>query len=548
MGSRILRWIYERLGSRYPTAFIATELQSAWLITVGTIVMYTFYYDIPSRKLAPLMIVVLSLTGGTIAIAIVRIHHRLRPVREWIANRDADDPDLAARAWSAAVGLPIQIIRRDMFLPVVGVALPGSIAAVVIMKLAWTATLPIFAGAMIAIGYSGLLHYFAVEAGMRPILVDINRSLPPRLRMGVRALPLRLKLLGSLPLINVITGLIVAALSSNGGGGASLGFDVLVAVTVAFTISFELTALLSRSLLRPIRDLQKATEVVREGRYDVRVPITTADELGELGAAFNQMVAGLAEREQLREAFGTYLDEEVAEYILNEGMTAGGRTVDVSILFCDVLGFTQFASEADAQAVVSRLNALFEVIVPIISRHRGHVDKFVGDGLLAVFGAPEPLEDHADRAVLAAMEIAAVVNNPSSDLMRVGIGVNSGQVVAGSIGGAGRLNFSVIGDAVNVAARVEEATRELGDDVLITAETRDRLGYTVEVAPRGPQHLKGKEEPVELFAPVVRLRQAAEADGSSGAEIAESMPGGATDGAGLGRSTASGRLRTLPGR
>jgi class 3 adenylate cyclase len=545
MGARILTWLYRRLGSRYPSAFIIAELQTAWMITVGTIVMYTFYYDIPAGDLAPLLATVLALTGATISIAIVRIHRRLRPVRQWIGG-NREDPELAARAWSSAVGLPLAIVRHDMYLPIFGVALPGSVVAVAILGLAWTATLPIFAGAMIAIGYSGLLHYFAVEAGMRPVLVDINRSLPPRLRMGVRAFPLRLKLLGSLPLINVITGLIVAALSSNGGGGTSLGFDVLVATAVAFTISFELTALLSRSLLRPIRDLQKATEAVREGRYDHQVPITTADELGELGAAFNQMVAGLAEREQLREAFGTYLDEEVAEYILSEGITAGGRKVDVSILFCDVLGFTQFASEADAQEVVSELNKLFEVIVPIIARHRGHIDKFVGDGLLAVFGAPERLDDHADRAVLAATEIAEAVNGPGSDMMRVGIGVNSGEVVAGSIGGAGRLNFSVIGDAVNVAARVEEATRALGDDVLITAETRTRLGYTVEVAPRGPQQLKGKEEPVELFAPIVRLRQQR---GGDGAGIAETIPGQATDGAGLGRTgERPGRLRTLPGR
>ena len=153
-------------------------------------------------------------------------------------------------------------------------------------------------------------------------------------------------------------------------------------------------------------------------------------------------------------------------------------------------------------AVVAALNELFEVIVPIISRHGGHVDKFVGDGLLAVFGAPEPYPDHANRAMRAACEIARRVNGegvPSG--LRIGVGVNSGRVIAGSIGGAGRLNFSVIGDAVNVAARVEAATRQLDDDVLLTADTRDRLGDEFQLTSRGSHLLKGLDEPVELYAP-----------------------------------------------
>jgi len=142
-------------------------------------------------------------------------------------------------------------------------------------------------------------------------------------------------------------------------------------------------------------------------------------------------------------------------------------------------------------------------VVPIIAHHGGHVDKFIGDGLLAVFGAPERFDDHADRAVRAAVGIAQRVNHGDGDLLSVGVGVNSGTVIAGSIGGAGRLNFSVIGDAVNVAARVEAATRELGDEVLITASTHERLGETIEAEARGEHALKGKDEPVELFAPVV---------------------------------------------
>ncbi len=233
------------------------------------------------------------------------------------------------------------------------------------------------------------------------------------------------------------------------------------------------------------------------------MPVTTGDELGELAASFNQMVEGLAERERLREAFGVYLDKSIAEYILSEGFPEEGEEVEVSVLVCDVRDFTSFAARSSAKEVVSRLNELFEIVVPIVGRHTGHVDKFLGDGLLGVFGAPEPYPDHADRAVLAACEMAAKVNSSEDLGLRIGVGVNTGPVIAGSIGGGGRLNFSVIGDAVNVAARVEAATREVGEDVLISERTLERLTSRIEVVDCGERELKGIDEPLPLYAPRV---------------------------------------------
>lgn len=149
--------------------------------------------------------------------------------------------------------------------------------------------------------------------------------------------------------------------------------------------------------------------------------------------------------------------------------------------------------------MIASLNSVFSLIVPIVEQHGGHVDKFLGDGLLAVFGAPEQLGDHADRAVAAARELVAKVRVAEIGL-DVAAGVNTGPVVAGAIGGSGRLNFTVIGDAVNVAARVEAATRETGDGVLVTA-ARDALQRPVDLVSRGSVALKGKAQPVAHFAP-----------------------------------------------
>jgi len=206
----------------------------------------------------------------------------------------------------------------------------------------------------------------------------------------------------------------------------------------------------------------------------------------------------------MRAAFGTYMDKEVARLILSGQFPQEGVEIDVSIMFCDVREFTSYAEKAEATEVVATLNRLFETVVPIVDRHGGHVDKFIGDGLLAVFGAPEPFPDHADRAVTAACEIVSAVNAGDTGLT-VGVGVNTGRVVAGSIGGGGRLNFSVIGDAVNVAARVEGATRQTGDDVLVTAATRDLMLGRPALVSRGTISLKGKAEPLEVFAPLAHI-------------------------------------------
>jgi len=273
-------------------------------------------------------------------------------------------------------------------------------------------------------------------------------------------------------------------------------------VVVAFTISLELTMLLSRSIVEPIDDLRRATDRVIAGDLGARVNVVSNDETGALAVSFNQMVAGLQEREKLRDAFGTYVDPQLAERILAEGTTLEGDELEVSVLFLDIRDFTAWAERSSAREVVGTLNEFYEHVVPVLRRHAGHANKFIGDGLLGVFGAPDRHDDHADRALAAALEIAELVRREYGDRLRIGIGVNSGPVLAGTIGGGGRLEFTVIGDAVNTAARVEAATRLTGDDVLVTGATRALLRREppCEFAARTDVELKGKSEPVRLWA------------------------------------------------
>jgi adenylate cyclase len=504
MAATPLRWAYRRLGRFYPRVFLVLELQTVYPVILGTYGLFSFYYDGTTEEFFTLFGVTCGLAVIAIALACMRTFPMLAPLERWIAG-DRDDR-ATAEAWAAAISFPWRMIRTNAILPALIVVLPSAVASVLLLELSWPAIFPFVAGATVALAYASMLHYFALELGFRPLLIDINQRVSPRTDANVSALSLRWRLLLTLPMINAITGMTVAALTSEGGGGESLGLDVGIALGVATTIALELTLLVTRSVLRPLADLQKATQRVLDGDFTVSVPVTTGDETGELAASFNAMVAGLAERERIREAFGTYLDREVAEYILSDEFDEEGIELEVSVLFCDVRDFTGFAADAEAKEVVAALNRLFEVAVPVVSRHGGHVDKFEGDGLLAVFGAPAPYRDHAQRATRAALEICERVNEGSqAGDLRVGIGVNTGRVVAGAVGGGGRLNFSVIGDAVNIASRTEAATRDLDRDVLITSMTAAKLGPALEVKSVGSHNLKGVADPVELFS-VRRVR------------------------------------------
>jgi adenylate cyclase len=254
--------------------------------------------------------------------------------------------------------------------------------------------------------------------------------------------------------------------------------------------------------LRPIRDLAVGTERVAAGNYSQRLPVVQDDDLGALAASFNRMQAGLAERQRLQAAFGTYVDPTLAARLLEQGDDVfTGERREVTVMFVDIRDFTPFAEANTAEHAVARLNELFEIVVPAVVEAGGHVNKFLGDGALAVFGAPNDLANHPDAAVSAAVLINGLVEERFGDALRIGIGINSGVVIAGTIGGGGKLEFTLIGDTVNVAARVEQLTKHTGDAILLTQQTVDALGARAPgLLDRGSHALKGKSTPIGIFA------------------------------------------------
>jgi len=172
----------------------------------------------------------------------------------------------------------------------------------------------------------------------------------------------------------------------------------------------------------------------------------------------------------------------------------------VTVMFVDIRDFTPFAEANTAEDTVARLNALFEIVVPAVVDAGGHVNKFLGDGALAVFGAPNDLADHADSAVRSAVEIQRLVAERFDGALRIGIGINTGVVIAGTIGGAGKLEFTLIGDTVNIAARVEQLTKTTGDAILLTGQTVVALvARPSRLIDRGLHAVKGKSAEVQVF-------------------------------------------------
>lgn len=493
-----MRWLYRASGRRYRDVILVGEAGSAVLVALVSVAVVSTFYDPPPADVVLVGAVGAVATAGAVTCAVWSGRHGLAVIDAW-QQTALPTPHETVRAWQIATTFTLRQYRRLSGLVGAFSVLPTVAAAAVVWDLGWSGFGALVMAAVIPGLYGTVLSYSVGEILVRPLVEEISAQLPDDFAFVPHGLPLGRRLRLSVPAYTMTTGVVVAGLLGGSHGSGGLVVTVLVSLGVGLFLSVELTNLLSASITRPLGEVRDALTRIRAEDYAARTPVMSSDEMGELAHDFNLVAKGLQEREELRSAFGTYVDKEVVALILSGRYPTEGIEVDVSVLFCDVRGFTAYAERADATEVVATLNALFSEMVPVVEAYGGHVDKFLGDGLMAVFGAPDLHVDHADRAVDAARMLVDVVDLGVSGL-RVAAGVNSGRVVAGPLGGAGRLNFSVIGDAVNVAARVEAATRETGDDLLITAATRDLLVRPQPLVSRGRVALKGKTEPIEVFA------------------------------------------------
>ncbi|OBJ15969.1 adenylate/guanylate cyclase domain-containing protein [Mycobacterium colombiense] len=494
---RIWQWAWDRFKARYSWAVYAVGIPFMlltylfWLLLIVAVQGSGRYIEAAALAVvaAPVSWYVAVLPGVGRACLVER----------WAAGRDTDRASAlnATYAWAR-----------------------GTVVRAVAFNAVWTGLLSIIVAAVAGATWSQRVQYGVLgalmgtavvmsgvhgtaEAAARPARVAITDGTAvgddlPRSRPTFAAWA-SLALLASSFLFAVDGTMLVAAF--RWAREQPVLFAVIgCALVIGFGMPMTVGAALAPSL-RPIRDLAEGTERVAAGDYSRRLPVVQDDDLGALAASFNRMQAGLAERQRLQSAFGTYVDPVLATRLLQQGddVFTGERRI-VSVMFVDIRDFTPFAEANTAEDTVARLNALFEIVVPAVVDAGGHVNKFLGDGALAVFGAPNDLADHADAAMAAAVLIHRLVAERFGGELRIGIGINTGKVIAGTIGGGSKLEFTLIGDTVNVAARVEQLTKTTGDTILLTHWTVHALACRpAGLVDKGLHELKGKSAAVNVF-------------------------------------------------
>ena len=327
-------------------------------------------------------------------------------------------------------------------------------------------------GGVVACAVAYLFSEFALRpVAARALAGGTAREAAGRPRgLGVGGRMLMFWLLGTAA---PVVGLSLAALLVLVGDSVStrkLAVEVLVLGGVVLVVGLLVTVLNARSVVAPLASVRLALLEVERGDLDQRVAVYDATELGELQAGFNRMAEGLREREHLRDVFGRHVGHEVARAASGGEVRLGGETREVTVLFVDLVGSTTMAAERDPAEVVAVLNAFFEVVVDEVDRAGGLVNKFMGDAVLAVFGAPVDQPGHAGAALSAARRIDERLRAERPDVA-AGIGVCTGPSVAGNVGTRSRLEYTVIGDAVNAAARLTELAKAERPRVLSTRET-----------------------------------------------------------------------------
>jgi adenylate cyclase len=268
-----------------------------------------------------------------------------------------------------------------------------------------------------------------------------------------------------------------------------------------------LTILVSSNLTRPLQEIIRVLRGVSHGDFDKKIRVTSNDEIGYTGDVINEMNEGLKERDFIMETFGKYVAQEVRDEVLSGQIPLDGEMKEVTILFADLRDFTPMTESHDPKFVVKIMNSYFEEMADAIQQEGGLVLQFLGDEIYAVFGAPISRPDHPARAVRAALAMNQRLiglnenfSKQSWPTLRHGIGIHTGGAVAANIGSRNRLSYLLVGDTVNLASRLQGLTKDIGEEIIISEATRARLQDDFPLERLTPAKVKGKSEPVEIFA------------------------------------------------
>jgi class 3 adenylate cyclase len=354
---------------------------------------------------------------------------------------------------------------------------------------------------VVGTGFNVLLIFFVVSAYLDQLCEHLFRTRD--VNLSVFHGRFRRKVAVALVFM-AFAGVILLSADISSYSGERLVREATMDVVATVVGTLFMVFWINHALSRPVARLDHGMRQVAKGDYQVRLPVTSDDEMGHAAGRFNEMVEGLSEREYLRDTFGKYVSKSVATAILDNRHRAGrvaDTTAEATLMFTDIEGFTGLSERLSPAEVAATLNAYLGAVVPVIQRHGGVVNSFIGDGLFASFNLPLPRANHAAAAIAAAIEIQQVLDaGPFAGhaALRTRIGINTGTVIGVTIGADNRLNYTLLGDAVNVASRVEQLNKQFRTRILAT-ESTVRAAGSADWERLGTIDVRGHEDHVVVY-------------------------------------------------
>ncbi len=447
-----------------------------------------------------------------------RVQSPIERARVLMRAGEGVSDNLAKKAQQRLLNLPFVIVGVNL---AAWIILPALVAAsfYLFMEASLRTCLFLyFRTFMIGLIASGL-SFFLVEGFSRKTLIPLFFP-----KGGLAAVPRTIKIpilrrirvlygAGTLnPMIILVGTLFFAAWEAKGAQIHPENFlseillFTLILCTIFVVIALRLNFLVQGSIQKPIEEMLGIIESVKGGDFSQRVRVLSNDEIGVLGDAGNAMISGLAERERIRDTFGKYVTPEIRDEILAGRIPLDGERRLATLLFADLRGFTRYVEENAPEEVIKSMRAYFTAMQKAIRMHQGLVLQYVGDEIEAVFGVPLGYADHADKGVLAALEMRKRLEELNIGRMEEGktpfshgIGIHTGMVLAGNTGSDDRLSYALIGDTVNLAARIEQLTKAFHCDILVSEETAKSLGNAFQMKAETPQKVKGYSRPLTVY-------------------------------------------------
>jgi class 3 adenylate cyclase len=473
----------------------AAGLTFAYLLTTAEVTALVISLTGRGRVTPTIVISAVAVIIVGTAIVSVGAIRIVAPAMRWLGVREPTDAERRSA---------LKTLRRQSAITVapwvVGAAvmIPLNLGARVEVQVVMGSALLFGAIATICTGFLFTLR------PLRPLLAGVSKDfseITPSTAPGVRA-----RLLIMWAVCTALPGIAIASLLVMRSKGfiiaktTPIELALLVLALVAVALGLRAMILVSISISDPVQQVVEAMAEVESGKIDRTLDVYEWSEIGRLQSGFNRMVAGLRERERLRDLFGRHVGEEVVRRAVAENEKLTGDERDVAILFVDLVGSTQLASTREPHEVAEVLNEFFRIVVDEVDEHNGLINKFQGDAALAVFGAPLRMEDPASAALATARTLAVELRRLPVDF---GIGVSAGPVFAGNIGAENRYEYTVVGDAVNEAARLADRAKDYEERVLCSDAAIDRCAENErrQWAAQGAEVLRGRSQPTVMSVP-----------------------------------------------